>query len=311
MSEHEEYYSYKTGPEIDAILSAAQAHLADSTNPHGVTIAQIGGSNRNLLDNWDFRNPVNQRGLSSYTEDGYTIDRWKLIHDGGAMTVTVGSGYISLNKTSAGYSAWLQPIEPWMIPLLRGRKVTLSVWIYGQASSVSLTLTVPASGAIDTENLSLGSGFVCDLIGDDGNTFLWFRIYNNTTTDGLSFYATKMEISGVSTLANDPPADYREELRKCQRYAEKIDSQKLLSPVGLCSMTIPFKATKRIAPTYAFTDYPGNANKISLIKNDWSGEHDASPLEVISRPDYLQINYGLPSGYNGFEVFNIFVSADL
>ena len=33
----------------------------------------------NLLDNSDFRNPVNQRGVTSYTEytSKYTIDRWK------------------------------------------------------------------------------------------------------------------------------------------------------------------------------------------------------------------------------------------
>ena len=31
---------------------------------------------RNLLDNSDFRNPVNQKGQTSYTEVGYTIDRW-------------------------------------------------------------------------------------------------------------------------------------------------------------------------------------------------------------------------------------------
>ena len=31
---------------------------------------------RNLLDNSDFRNPVNQRGQTSYNSVGYTIDRW-------------------------------------------------------------------------------------------------------------------------------------------------------------------------------------------------------------------------------------------
>ena len=34
---------------------------------------------RNLLDNSDFTNPVNQRGQASYTmsaNGGYTIDRW-------------------------------------------------------------------------------------------------------------------------------------------------------------------------------------------------------------------------------------------
>lgn len=32
--------------------------------------------NQNLLDNWYFGNPVNQRGQTEYTNIGYTIDRW-------------------------------------------------------------------------------------------------------------------------------------------------------------------------------------------------------------------------------------------
>ena len=32
---------------------------------------------RNLLDNSDFTNPVNKRGQTSYTGNGYTIDRWR------------------------------------------------------------------------------------------------------------------------------------------------------------------------------------------------------------------------------------------
>ena len=43
----------------------------------GLNIAR-GVSNPNLLDNWYFGNPVNQKGQTSYTGAGYTIDRWAL-----------------------------------------------------------------------------------------------------------------------------------------------------------------------------------------------------------------------------------------
>ena len=36
-------------------------------------------SNPNLLENWDFRNPVNQNGQSEYVGWGANIDRWKTI----------------------------------------------------------------------------------------------------------------------------------------------------------------------------------------------------------------------------------------
>lgn len=48
---------------------------------------------RNLLDNSDFRNPVNQRGQTSYSASGYTIDRWRILDNG---AVTVNNGYITV-----------------------------------------------------------------------------------------------------------------------------------------------------------------------------------------------------------------------
>lgn len=50
----------------------------------------------NLLDNSDFRNPVNQRGVSgTITATGYFLDRWKLT----SGSVTINSGSITLNGT--------------------------------------------------------------------------------------------------------------------------------------------------------------------------------------------------------------------
>lgn len=47
----------------------------------------------NLLDNSDFSNVVNQRGSTSYSGSGYTIDRWRFTTTGG--TLTVGDGCIT------------------------------------------------------------------------------------------------------------------------------------------------------------------------------------------------------------------------
>lgn len=55
-------------------------------------------SNPNLLDNWYFGNPANQRGLKLYTDIGYTIDRWKLDINPGEG-IRVNDGYITLNTS--------------------------------------------------------------------------------------------------------------------------------------------------------------------------------------------------------------------
>ena len=53
-------------------------------------------SNPNLLDNWYFGNPVNQRNVSGTIDAvGYFLDRWKLV----SGSVTIGSNGITLNGT--------------------------------------------------------------------------------------------------------------------------------------------------------------------------------------------------------------------
>lgn len=54
--------------------------------------------NPNLLDNWYFGNPVNQRGASgTISTAGYFFDRWKLV----SGSVAINSGGIVLNGTIA------------------------------------------------------------------------------------------------------------------------------------------------------------------------------------------------------------------
>ena len=63
----------------------------------GLNIAR-GVSNPNLLDNWYFGNPVNQRNVSGVIDAvGYFLDRWKLV----SGSVTIGSNGITLNGTIA------------------------------------------------------------------------------------------------------------------------------------------------------------------------------------------------------------------
>lgn len=52
--------------------------------------------NRNLLDNWHFGNPVNQRDVSgTISSAGYFLDRWKLV----SGSVTISTDGITLNGT--------------------------------------------------------------------------------------------------------------------------------------------------------------------------------------------------------------------
>lgn len=62
---------------------------------------------RNLLDNSDFRNPINQRGQTTYETAGYTIDRWYATT--AETEVTVNEGYLSItNNHSSARQAYRQ-----------------------------------------------------------------------------------------------------------------------------------------------------------------------------------------------------------
>ena len=51
----------------------------------------------------------------------------------------------------------------------------------------------------------------------------------------------KLELGSVSTLQNDPPQDYGEELRKCQRYFIRYNNQ-VLSSVGIANSSSEMSA---------------------------------------------------------------------
>ena len=55
----------------------------------------------NLLDNSDFRDPVNQRGSSVYNGNGYTIDRWYIWSTDGSGQLSVEPDGIALNAYTA------------------------------------------------------------------------------------------------------------------------------------------------------------------------------------------------------------------
>lgn len=74
---------------INENFEEVYSHLADNAAHGGIY-------HKNLLHNWDFRNPVNQRGVSgTISMPGYFLDRWKLT----AGTVTINSDSITLNGT--------------------------------------------------------------------------------------------------------------------------------------------------------------------------------------------------------------------
>lgn len=165
-------------------------------------------SNPNLLDNWYFGRPVNQRGQTSWVNPSdwqYAIDRWLITP---SSVIALVDGGITI---TADFHQGLEKDR-----LEFGRTYTFSVLSSdGRLGKHTFVLTSDPN-----INVNFGFGyFVCYL--SNGN--MWFRIYG----DGSTYKAAKLELGSQQTLAhkdadgnwvlNEIP-DYGEQLRRCQRY---------------------------------------------------------------------------------------------
>ena len=232
----------------------------DNISISGNTIAtKAFPCNPNLLDNWYFGKPVNQRGQTSYASGGYTVDRWK---EGDGVTTTVANGALDISYSTPGWNL-VEPLDNILVP---GVTYTLSciykasvnpirlvvAWgnsqfFYNEASPISddwalaqITGTIPADATMSFNQVIVQS------IGSSAGNF--------------SLKAIKLELGSQQTLAhqedgvwelNEIP-DYGEQLRRCQRYLIPINNwtrvrASYYSGTALF-FTVPIPSTMRTTP---------------------------------------------------------------
>ena len=175
--------------------------------------------NPNLLDNWYFGNPVNQREQTSYTgTNTYTIDRWMTDN-----TVTVVDGNIKVKRT--GYAAlFYQYLEDSLVDVIAGKVVTYSALTTSGLMTVTTKLPPSKSSDWNTDDAVQGD-LVLDTV-KSGAGKIYIRFTSVVDGTEATIKAVKLELGPQQTLAhqengvwvlNEIP-DYGEQLRKCQRY---------------------------------------------------------------------------------------------
>lgn len=177
-------------------------------------------SNRNLLDNWYFGNPVNQRGQTEYTGSGYAIDRWSLTSYSNQV-IYIMSDCIRL-KSTGDYGRIIQKIPADITQYIKDKTVTISLLTKNTKPLMTLTRVFNTmSGGVE-----LNFDFkIYTIVGDDGTSILYLhQIGNNVYTDII---AVKLELGSQQTLAhqdvngnwvlNELP-NYADMLARCQAY---------------------------------------------------------------------------------------------
>ena len=209
----------------------------DAANKEYVnTVASKFSSPYNMLDNSDFTNPVNQRGLTVYNSPGghlYTIDRWIQYYG----KVTVNDEYVNWTSTdTANYKRFKQLIET---TLKAGKTYTLAV--LARINSISGFVRIRpcnGNGALTDENKNVLHG----PIGSKTTNFTWivfsFKPTEDISNPGVEILASDTSedfvnidmkawclYEGDYTADNLPeykPKGYSTELLSCQRYFQRL-----------------------------------------------------------------------------------------
>ena len=194
-------------------------------------------SNHNLLDNWYFGNPVNQRGVTS-GEAGWTdyyLDRWM--------------GYCKYELTNTGLkleanSYLLQRLE--RTPIF---PATLSVKL---ASGELFYATFTQGGTVNVPNYG-----TFGVIAASGDAPAYVYAINGST---VTVEAAKLELGSQQTLAhqdengnwvlNEIP-DYGEQLAKCQRHQLRVGYKEdsTYSPVLATGVAVSSASIRALIPT--------------------------------------------------------------
>lgn len=195
---------------------------------------RVGAAARNLLDNSDFANPVNQRGQSSYAGIGYTIDRWRTWDENAAVTLHAGEG-ITLEKILYQYS------EP-------GKLHTGG--IYTIAICLGDGTVCCASGALNTTGFSYFVGDILVLLQQEesGAVFMAIQAAGGETVRWAAVYEGDY---GASSLPAYLQNGYVQELMTCKRFYAKYgdDGQYNYAYTNGYIAGFIFAVPMRVAPT--------------------------------------------------------------
>lgn len=312
------YTSQFSGEEIDAALRAAQlisgadtpAELRKKLEIRGDTIpvsatdptpvsealtASGGGVNPNLLDNWYFERPVNQRGITEPADIRYAIDRWKINY---VTQMQVLDGYIRIT----GQNDVSQMFDADFRKSLVGKKVTCSILYKNTSGHITSSAGVLENASDEWDLISKTVTWT-----DSDETFRLF-IGGNPNSSSCDILAAKLELGSTQTLAhkegdkwvlNEIP-DFGEQLRRCQRYffkpQEKYGCYSMVATGSnsLCGNVI-YPVEMRTAPSISIT---------SIRRHDNATEFHPTSFTV-----------GNNGGRNGFSVlynisdFNVDVGA--
>ena len=240
----------------------------------------------NLLDNSNFKNPVNQRGEDEYYgTSAYTIDRWRAVS---SLRVTVASDCVTIKHEGNVNSAFIQYLGSG-VKLAQGETYTVAIKLKG---SPAVCGSVVRSAADYDVAITLSSGTTVRLAGSKDRLLMmvvpgdllqieWIALYEGAYTE--------------ETLPDYRPKDYTTELHTCERYFRVLRNASGYVSASNAYIFSPFKMRttptaivksigsirtqgKSVTPTSVseVTQYAGGSMRVTMPGEYGSANHAAT-----------------------------------
>lgn len=221
-------------------------------------------SNPNLLDNWYFVGggsqngygifPINQRGNTSYSGTGYTLDRWRGINANGKFEIPQTNDCIKISKTanlSSGSGLFRQPMQK-----MPAGTYTASVLVKAISGAYRLYFgsitdgTNRASASFSTTGIFKLTGTFAAV----SDFAFWIASGDSVSSSFVEIIACKLELGDTQTLAHNEGTDanpvwvlnaipdYEEQLIQCK--TSQADSEDTYA--NQTAVTVPASNSKAI-----------------------------------------------------------------
>lgn len=290
---------------VDAAATAANAYTDTAkAEANAYTDASVRKATpRNILDNSDFRNPVNQRGRTSYVTEGYCIDRWANMRDDVITLTDNGISFLS-NKNVGGLYQFVEGKR------LAGKTVTFAAKIKNnQYAGMLIGIRTSTWGQYVNKSIPVGDSLlaVTATIPSDetGNVPISIWVDDNSVAHSfdLEWAALYEGEYTAETLPEYQLKGYGAELAECRRYYmfyEEVACAEKGIEYPVLSLNFP---PMRVIPT---------ANYGELVAGDNTAISGAYVTYAnINKTSVTTLSVVGTNGREVYKVRNLSLSADL
>lgn len=278
-----------------AALSAEQGKLLGSlsnlTNPQ-LALANLGAGVRpNLGDNCDFTDPINQKGVTSWSVpsgDSLIFERWKIQATEGSVEADLESGGLKLSMTATNQGIKQEFVKGYLLP----RKVyTSSVIIDGKLYSAELVPEEDTGTVVQYP----GTEFSCAVTFFGGQCQWYPYIDYRSTPRTVTIARCKLENDLGQTLGymnadsvkilSQPDEKTAYRLAECQRYLySPYYGAFPTAPIGtvfVSNQTTGFVVVKTPVLMRTKPVFSGDPSKLWIVKSNGGGAQRPSALSVM------------------------------